>query len=115
MDNLTQKVEKADVDISLSDIKSLKEKLIRFKSIMKKKEEIQGKMKADLCKVLKEKDTLQNEIETMKKNDKSMESDHKSSLIMRFFKCTTCRNIFSSSDGLNEHTKKTWENQRSRR
>ena len=98
-------MEAEDSDISLSDIESLTEKFLRFKVIMKNKEQIQRKTRADLCKVTNEKEILLNEQEALKKNDKLLEFDHKSSLVMRFFKCTTCRNTFSSSDGLNEHTK----------
>ena len=53
LDNITQKMSSDDTDISLGDIKSLNEKLLRFKVNMKKKEEIQAKTKVDLSKVTK--------------------------------------------------------------
>ena len=100
IDNFTEKIELDECDISISDIESLNSKLWRFKQIIKKMQ-IQDKTKAELSRVTKEKEKLRNEIKTMK----SSESHQKSPLVMKFFKCSNCENTFSSSDGLNAHTK----------
>ena len=66
--------------------------------------QIQDKTKAELCKVTKEKEMLENEIETLKKSDMT-ESHEKNPRVMKFFKCTDCESTLSSSDRLSTHTK----------
>ena len=95
LENLTQKLETGDGDISSSDINTLNTKLLRYIRIAKKKTKIQDKTNAELAQVKEEKERLLEELEAYKK----------SSLVMKFFRCTECENTFSSSDNLELHMK----------
>ena len=70
---------------------------------MQKKPEIHDKTKAKLNRAREEKEKLSDEINTLKQNEGLEESQQKSSLVLKFFKCANCSDSFNSSDELNEH------------